>query len=139
MEGERKHNEETSKGGRETEMKGKERKHVSVMVCVSTWVCLYMSVVACMHVLLHTFMHECVFVCAAWWVGVVGTARAIYSSSLTWLLAVCLRGTERHHGSPNRQSPASQRYVTTHPTSLPLSSSIPPQSVQSQASTHAFK
>lgn len=73
--------------GRKTRGK-EEEKRVTVVACAASRVCLCMSVAACMHVLLHTFMHDrvCfVSVCSAHgrWVGVVGTARAIYSCSLT--------------------------------------------------------
>lgn len=45
--------------------RGKKRKRDRVVEYVSTCVCLWMRAAACMHVSLHAFMHECVFLCAA--------------------------------------------------------------------------
>lgn len=56
-------------------------QHVSVVA----YVYLLMYKCVCLHTCVTEFVYAwlCVFVYAAWWVGVVGTARAIYSSCLT--------------------------------------------------------
>lgn len=58
-----------------------EEKHVSVVECVSSCVCLCMREAACMHVPLHIFMHECVCVQHGRWVWCVQQELFIEAAS----------------------------------------------------------
>lgn len=60
-------------------------------------------------------------------VGCRESKKRLFIGAASPRCRACLPGTKRHHGYPSRQSCASQRYVTAHPASLRLSSSVPPE------------